>query len=71
MYYSDPNKSDGCNKSDGWVFLQNTKMTLIIVMGAVRPVAGLKKAEIRHGTAVSRKRKFAKLTGIWVWAWAH
>ena len=43
------------------------KATLIIVMGAVRPVAGLKKAEIRHGALVSRKRrKFAKLTGIWV-----
>ena len=39
-------------------------MTLIIVMGAVRPVDGLK-------TAVSRKRKFAELTGIWVWARVH
>ena len=39
-----------------------TKVTLIIVMDAARPVAGLKKAEIRHGTLVSRKRKFAKLT---------
>ena len=46
-------------------------MTLIIVMGAVRPVAGLKKAEIRHGTAVSRKRKFAKLTGGWGRARVH
>ena len=71
MYYSDSNNSDGCNKSDGWVFLQKTKMTLIIVMGAVRPVAGLKKAEIRHGTLVSRKRKFAKLTGIWVRVRVH
>ena len=48
-----------------------TKVTLIIVMGAARPVAGLKKAEIRHGPPVSRKRKFAKLTGIWVWARVH
>jgi len=47
------------------------KVTLIIVMGAVRPVAGLKKAEIRHGTLVSRKRKFAKLTGSWVWVRVH
>ena len=48
-----------------------TKATLIIVMGAVRPVAGLKKAEIRHGLLVRRKRKFAKLTGIWVWVRVH
>ena len=48
-----------------------TKVTLIIVMGAARPVAGLKKAEIRHGPPVSRKRKFAELTGIWVWARVH
>ena len=46
-------------------------MTLIIVMGAVRPVAGLKKAEIRTGPLVSRKRKFAKLTGSWVWVRVH
>ena len=46
-------------------------MTLITVMVAVRPVAGPRKAEIRHGLLVSRERKFAKLTGIWVWAWAH
>ena len=37
------------------------KVTLIIVMGAARPVAGLKKAETRHGALVSRKRKLAKL----------
>ena len=40
-----------------------TKVTLIVAMGAARPVAGLKKAEIRHGALASRKRKFAKLTG--------
>ena len=42
-----------------------TKGTLIIVMGAVRPVDGLKMAETRHGPAVSRKRKFGNLTGSW------
>ena len=46
-------------------------MTLITVMVAVRPVAGPKKAEIRHGLLVSRERKFAKLTGTWVWARVH
>ena len=50
---------------------QCTKVTLITVMVAVRPVAGPKKAEIRHGLLVSRERKFAKLTGIWVWVWVH
>ena len=48
-----------------------TKVTLIIVMGAARPVAGLKKAEIRHGALVSRKRKFAKLTGTRARARVH
>ena len=47
------------------------KVSLIIVMGAARPVAGLKKAEIRHGPLVFRKRKFAKLTGSWVWVRVH
>ena len=46
-------------------------MSVITAMGAVRSVAGLKKAEIRYGPLAFRKRKFAKLTGIWVWAWAH
>ena len=50
---------------------KSRKVSLIIVMGAARPVAGLKKAEIRHGALVSRKRKFAKLTGIWVWVRVH
>ena len=40
-------------------------------MGAVRPVARLKKAEIRQGPLVFRKRKFAELIGIWVWVWVH
>ena len=37
------------------------------MVGAVRPVARLKKAEIRNGRLVFRKRKFAELIGIWVW----
>ena len=47
------------------------KVSLITVMGAVRSVAGLKKAEIRYGPLAFRKRKFAKLTGIWVWVRVH
>ena len=47
------------------------KVSVITVMGAVRPVAGLKKAEIRHGPLAFRKRKFAKLTGSWVWVRVH
>ena len=43
---------------------KSTKVYVITVMGAVRPVAGLKEAEIWHSALVSRKRKFAKLTGI-------
>ena len=48
-----------------------TKGYVIEVMGAVRPAAGLKKAEIRHGLLVFRKRKFAELIGIWARARAH
>ena len=40
-----------------------TKVYVTIVMGAVRPVAGLKNSEIRHGPLVFRKRKFAELIG--------
>ena len=42
-----------------------TKVYVIIVMGAVRPVAGLKQAEIRHGPVVFRRREFAELIGSW------
>ena len=48
-----------------------TKATLIIVMGAARPVDGLKTAEIRHGPPASRKRKFGNLTGSWAWVRVH
>ena len=45
--------------------------TLIIVMGAVRPMAGLRLERLKSGTARFWKRKFAELIGTWAGAHDH
>ena len=44
---------------------------VIIVMGAARPVAGLRLERLKPGTARFWKRTFAELIGTWAGAHAH